>query len=82
MNGWVAAALLLVLGLVAFQWQQARNSAAVENMRQAIALLEAELAAAEVNRKYDDIDKELMNGGEDDLSPYMRGAGERLWGTP
>lgn len=82
MNGWVAAALLLVLGLVGFQWQQARNSAAVENMRQAIALLEAELAAHEVNRKYDDIDKELMNGGEDDLSPYMRGAGERLWGAP
>lgn len=82
MNGWAAAALLLVLGLVGYEWQQVRNAAAIENMRQTIALLEAKLAAHEVNRKYDDIDRELMDGGEDGLSDYMRGAGERLWGTP
>lgn len=82
MNGWIVGALSVVLSLMWVTWQQERNAAAMENMRQTIALLEAKLAAAEVNRKYDDIDRELMDGGEDGLSDYMRGAGERLWGTP
>lgn len=82
MNGWVVGALAVVLSFMWVTWQQERNAAAMESMRQTIALLEAKLAAHEVNRKYDDIDRELMDGGEDDLSPYMRGAGERLWGTP
>lgn len=82
MNGWVVGALAVVLSLVWVTWQQERNAAAMENMRQTIALLEAKLAAHEVNRKYDEIDRELMDGGEGGLSDYMRGAGERLWGAP
>lgn len=79
MNGWLAA---LVIGLVCgvyITWQSESIDRERQRADKAETLLEGIEQQREINRKYDEIDKGLQNGGEDTLSDYMSGAASKLW---
>lgn len=79
MNGWGVALLVGLVCGIYMTWQ----SEAIDRERQradrAETLLEGIEQQREINRKYDEIDKGLQDGGEDDLSDYMSGAASKLW---
>lgn len=82
MNGWGVAILTALVASVWIMWQNDR----MEDMRRDVvrmgAILDGIAAQRQNNERFDGIDRDLKDGGEDDLSDYMRGAADKLWPSP
>lgn len=79
MNGWGVALLTALVAGVWIMWQNDRMEGMRHDVDKMRALIEGIEAQRENTQRFDDIDRELRNGGEDDLSDYMSGAAGRLW---
>jgi len=79
MSGWFAAIIAVILALMYVTWQAEAVDRERERADKAEALLDGIEQQREINRKYDEIDKDLQDGGEDSLSDYMRDAAGKLW---
>lgn len=82
MNGWGVALLTGLVAGVWIMWQNERLDDMKREVGELQSLIEGIEAQRENTQKYDNIDRELRDGGEDNLSDYMRGAADKLWPSP
>ena len=74
-SNFIVAALMVAIFWLWLGWNEAERK-----VDDAVARELTEEMMRDIEKRRDDIRKDLLNGGEGDLSPYMRNAGERLWG--
>lgn len=79
MNGWLVALVTALACGVYITWQSELIDHERQRADKAETLLDGINKQREINRKYDEIDKGLQDGGEDALSDYMSGAASKLW---
>lgn len=79
MNGWLAALAIAICGGMYLTWQSERIDDLNDALNRSNTLIESMHAQAENNKKYDEIDRELRNGGEDALDGYLADSARKLW---
>lgn len=79
MNGWLVALLVVIGGGIYLTWQSERIDRLNADLDRSHSLIESLAAQTENNKKYDNIDRELRDGGEDALDGYLADSARKLW---
>lgn len=79
---WRVALVACIVAFLAIWWATYATERWSDSQRKLDAVIYGQEAQKEIKRQHGAIDKDLKNGGEGNLSDYMRGAAGKLWDGP